>query len=480
MLGKIVQSLSSAFAEHPWVPELAGILPLSALLDFIDIPTKLHIFQLIGAVPLWSWPITPSGSRILLSSGFQADDNAHLDRFGNSLALTALDGRYGDHYLISSPETLRLCLDSHQANIVENLHRNMEEKHLRIQRLEVVHVIRNSKRQRLPSKSWVYRIFLDSWWMFSPRHLTVSVAGWLAWVGMVIVCGILECHLSLAFAFLILTTGFVVFTLHGRKSLHLLVSKPSSFNRLVLVAEHTNASSWTAFYGESTLVNSLLNRPLEPIGPDISATMARMARIALGLCIGGQWALILGAAALKGLDAYVITFWVVFCILTHALLIPPLAAVREWLRSCACIELRRYQAQLSSRRALLNTVMALNPDTFSQSEATKQDDRSSFYKDALKWIDPILAQGSSRTRWENATRDAMNGTARYTSDELTSMAWRGTSGDLVSPEWDRTYHPDGGDYWRPFILEGIYMAERIKRSARLPGRIVSASPVQRA
>ncbi|RYP37607.1 hypothetical protein DL768_010850 [Monosporascus sp. mg162] len=347
-----VESLGSVAAEHPWVAELAGILPLSALLDFTDVPTKLHIFQLIGAVPLWSWPITPSGSRLLLSFDTGNDTNAHLDRFGNSLALTALDGRYGDNYLVSSPGTLRLCLESQQASVIENLHNNMKEEHLQIQYLEVVHV---------------------------------------------------------------------TFGTHRSKHLRDHVSR---------VAHRSEALHWG------------------PVGP-----RARRRRV-------------------QGIRRLPITFWIVFCILAHVLLITPQTAAREWLRSCACIELRRYRAQLSSRRALLNTIMALNPDTFLRSEITKQEDRSSFYEDALKWIDPILARGLSRTRWENATREAMEAAARCKPDELTSTTWQSANGDVVSPEWNRTYHPDKGDYWRPAILEGIHMAERIKRSARLPGRMV--------
>jgi hypothetical protein len=479
MLASAIENLRSALAEHAWTSELAGILPLSALLDFVDMPSKLHIFQLMGAVPLWSWPVTPSGSRLLLSSGAETDTHAHLDLFGNSLALMGLDGRYGDSYFISSPGTLRLCLDSLPIKTIENLHENMRGKHLRVQYLDVVHVCRatTSRDQRTPSDSWPRRIFQDPWWMFSPWYLGVSGIGWLTWSGIVAMSWILECYLSFAFALLIPMTGSIVFLLFGHKSQHLLVSDHSPYNRLVLVTEHTNAMSWTVFWGESTLVNSLLNRPLEPLGPSItSVTISRTLRMALQVCIAGQWALVVGAAATKGFDAYGISFWIIFCILTHAFLIPPSTVAGEWLKSCGCLELRRYRLKVSSRRALLNTIMALNPDTFPESTKTPGgDDRSALYEGALKWIDPILARGSSRLRWESATREAMAAAADYTSDVLTSTTWQGTSGELVGREWNETYPPDRAHYWRSSILEGIYAAERVKSMAGIGARKVDVA-----
>jgi hypothetical protein len=47
--------------------QLAGILPLSAFIEFIDIATKVHLFKLNGSVALWNWPVTPPGARLLLS-----------------------------------------------------------------------------------------------------------------------------------------------------------------------------------------------------------------------------------------------------------------------------------------------------------------------------------------------------------------------------------------------------------------------------
>jgi hypothetical protein len=141
MFDRAIESLRSILANHPWVSEVAGILPLSALIDFVDVPLKLHVFELVGGVPLWSWPITPAGSRLLLSNK-ATQEALCLDRFGHSTGLVGLDGRYGEQYFVSSPETLRLVLESQHVVAVENEHENMKAQDLRAQNLEVVFVHR--------------------------------------------------------------------------------------------------------------------------------------------------------------------------------------------------------------------------------------------------------------------------------------------------------------------------------------------------
>jgi hypothetical protein len=49
-----------------WAQQLAGLVPLSALIEFIDIGMKLHLFELAGSVALWNWPVTPAGAKLLL------------------------------------------------------------------------------------------------------------------------------------------------------------------------------------------------------------------------------------------------------------------------------------------------------------------------------------------------------------------------------------------------------------------------------
>ncbi len=460
--------LAGILDQYDWIAPLAGILPLSALIDFIDIPPQLHFLQLAGAAPLWSWPVTPAASRLLLSpdSGHGAPQSCYLDRFGNSVALLGLDGRYGDRYYVSSPETTRLCIRAYQAYTVENAHENMKGDDLRLQNLEVVHVFRyHARRSRSP---WVRRISAVFPWVSSWRFLTRSAIGWVVWAAMITMSVILETYISLAFLVLMPMTGSVVVLLYGINPRRLLVNGASQFNRLILVTEHENAVDWTIFYGESTIVNSLLNRPLEPVGPKKHATHTAALRMILRVFIMGQWALALAAAATQDWNAYFICFWIWLCIFVHAYIIPPPGEAREWMKSYAGIQMERYRTVLSSRRALLNTIVALNPDTFAAPHGAQKEDRTQLYEGAMQWIDPILERGPSRTKWEKATMRAMNEAATQNSAEDLGVDMI-SSTSYPSQEWKQEYQ---GEYWSRFILEGIYMAAKIREQANLPGRMV--------
>ncbi|KAI1371119.1 hypothetical protein F4677DRAFT_436394 [Hypoxylon crocopeplum] len=467
MFESAVGGLVAILDRYPWVSELAGILPLSALIDFIDVPARLHIFQLSGSTPLWSSPITPAGSRLLLSDDSSLDQSCHLDRHGNSISLLGLDGRYGGKYYISSPETIRLCVGSHRPCMIDNLHNNMNGDDLRLQNLEIVHVSRlqNHTRHQL-SPSWLRRVFVQSPWLSSVHYLAVSIFGWVILLAMIVMSIILQTYLSLAFLILMPLTGIVVLALYGINPRGLLVDSSSDFNRLILVAEHENTMNWTVFYGESTVLNSLLNRPLKPLGRQ--PTHTALLRIVLRIFILGQWALAIGSSAVKDWDAYFITFWIAFCIFVQAYIIPAEREAKQWMKSYAGIEIQRYQTQLSSRRALLNTVMALNPDTFALSPGAQEEDRTKLYDGAMRWIDPILEQGPSRTRWEEATLKAMNEAAKKYTPEDTQGENSNIAGS-PSTEWEQEYRRD---YWAPFIIEGIYMARKIREEANLSGRYV--------
>jgi hypothetical protein len=91
-----------------------------------------------------------------------------------------------------------------------------------------------------------------------------------------------------------------------------------------------NSADWLVIYGESTLVNSLLNCPLEPNGPSLSPGMAAAFRFLLRLLILGQWGLALGAAATKNWSSYFICFWIAFSIFSHAYLITPARSAKDW------------------------------------------------------------------------------------------------------------------------------------------------------
>ncbi|KAF6224655.1 hypothetical protein HO173_012927 [Letharia columbiana] len=465
MFKAAVSGLAAILERTSWVRELAGILPLSALIEFIDVPQKLHILELSGAVPLWSWPVTPAGSRLLLSNN-HLQQSCCLDAFGSSVGWIGLDGRFGDQYTVISPETIRLCLSSKRPRTIENSHKNMAGKNLRVQNLEIVHVCRlEGQKPREPSEFWLYHLFLDPWWMYSRGYLAVSVFGWIALLGTIIMSCILQCYLALAFLVIVPLTGSVVLLIHGSRPRGLLIEHNSPYNRLIVTAEHLNATNWIVFYGESTIVNSLLNRALELRGPKMPGGYFGLLRKFLRISILGQWALALGAASTKDWNAYFISFWIAFCIFSHAYLVPPRLEAKDWMKTCAHIQLERYQTQLSSRRALLNTIMALNPDTIYRDADTQQDDRTNLYEGAMKWIDPILQSGPSRSRWEEATRKAMNEAERFSAEEM-------TSGNFLSAEWKTTcIHQGREEYWSEFIPEGIYMAAKIKEDTKLPGRM---------
>ncbi|KAI0158320.1 hypothetical protein GGR57DRAFT_510489 [Xylariaceae sp. FL1272] len=434
MFASAINELAAILSRHGWVAELAGILPLSALVEFIDLPPKLHIYQLAGYAALWNSPITPAGSRLFLSKDNPTDLYCYLDRFGNSISLLGLDGRYGSRYYVSNPETIRLCLGAHSATKIQNLHSNINDYDARLQNLEIVHVSRLDQ-SRVPSasSSWRQRVLLPGIRLTWPH-----MCGWVVLLGMIMMSGILQTWLSLAFLALMPLTGVVVFMLHGSNPRSLLVEKSTRWNRLILVAEHENATDWIAFYGESTIVNSLLNRQFKPLGPVKGPSASITLRMILRVLILGQWAIALGAAAIKDWNAYFITFWISFCIFMQAYVMPPEKGARQWMKSYAGIKLERYSTTLSSRRALLNTIIALNPDTFALLPGGTTEDRAQFQAQAMKWIDPILVGGLARSRWEDATLEAMN-TVTGNFSLPSSMGLESISSDA---KWEEKYKND--------------------------------------
>ncbi|KAI1206346.1 uncharacterized protein F4807DRAFT_236774 [Annulohypoxylon truncatum] len=453
MFESAIEGLNATLNQISWVSELAGILPLSALIEFIDIPPKLHIYQLAGSAALWNSPITPAGSRLLLSDDNFLQPHCYLDRYGNSINLLGLDGRYGSRYYVSSPETIRLCIQAHRARVIENSHENIRGDDLRLQNLDIIHVSRLQPREhQVPKLTRFGHVFPRS-----PRMRLAHLLGWIVLLAMIVMSVILRTYLSFTFLILMPVTGGVLFALHGSNPRGLLVHKATRWNRLILVAEHENTTDWVAFYGEATILNSLINRPLKPLGSVQKPASYISLRVALRVLILGQWALALGAAATKDWNAYFITFWISFCIFMQAYVMPPERGAKEWMKSYAGIRIERYHTQLSSRRALLNTIIALNPDSFSLRPGTQQEDRSRFSSEAMKWIDPILGVTSGRERWEEATLKAMNHAVK---DE-------GQEGKSSRAEWEEEYKKD---FWAPFIMEGIYMADKIKEQANLPGR----------
>ncbi|KAK2002784.1 hypothetical protein LX36DRAFT_651885 [Colletotrichum falcatum] len=461
-------ALETVLERYPWAQELAGILPLSALIDFVDVPRRLHTYQLSGATPLWCWPVTPSASRLLVSEK-TTDATCCLDRFGRSQGLTCLDGRYGDRYLTANPETVRLCLSTAPRTVIRNTHDNMKRDNVRVHTLEVIRVSR-------AAPSTTRNVLLNAY----------TSAGWVLLAGLLAIGVLSESWLMTAFLVVVPLTGLVIRAIFGSSPRQLRISPPSDYNRLVVAASHMNETEWQVFYGESALVNSVLNWPLRSEhhshtreGHGGSGGSGRVAdldgkswtgwcwRQALRVLVLAQWALAIGAATTKGWDAYGITFWIVLCIATNTYVFDPEGGARAWMRKHARLRLDVFVTRLSSRRALLNTVLALNPDTFDAAG-------EGLAPGSLMWIDPVLHAGPSRSRWQEASRLAMlesrnkRGQEPNPSEETVAAA--------QTEDWRGMYT----DYWAREIPEGVEMAEKITTEAGLTGRFVKQTTTKSA
>ncbi|KAL8339739.1 hypothetical protein RB601_006041 [Gaeumannomyces tritici] len=449
MLSDARDAFWAAIGAYPWVASLANILPLSALLDFLDTPRVLHALQLTGTAPFWSWPVTPAGSRLILAP-HKSEDACCLDQFGNSPGLVCLDGRYGDKYFAANPETLRLCLASVPPTMVINKHENMARGGFRLQKLTVARVERRQEPAARPL-----------------TLVAASAGGWAVLLVLLVLAGLMHCWLALAFLLVVPATGVGVFLSHGGRPRELRKEpepKPGpedvrvgdggqkKYSRLVVAALHMNETDWLVFYGESALVNSMLNYRLLPrhhLPPGNALVHA-----ALRLLILSQWALAVGAAALQAWDAYLITFWLGFCIIAHTRVFSHENLAKDWAVHAARLQLSCFQTHLSGRRALLTAIVAMNPDTFAQDNNTK------FSQSGLQWVDPILKRTADRDEWEAATCRA-----------LAAVGGGAVAGDSPGEDWDADYKQYK---WRSSVLEGIKVAAQITHDAGLSGRSVTA------
>jgi hypothetical protein len=492
MLQSLNEGIAVTFRNRAWLAQLGGILPLSALIDFLDVPRAFHLFQLKHQIPLWCWPITPAGSRILLAR-HGATESCWLDCVENSATPTCLDGRYGDQYPMANSRTLGMCLESYPTVSITNGHRNMTtEAGRRPQTLEVVVMKQippeiivsrclwkdfaanrrqiagaNSAENGIGARgelldcttSWRCTVFCRSAGLLSMArrnwlHRSTVGVGWALWVFLVVASTALQSYLSLAFLVAILLSGLSNIAIHGNKPRRQAtrdtgghVSDMGGHNRIVLTAEHVNATHWRAYYGVSTVVNPLLNWPLLP-GEFKDKRRHVLLRHLLRASIYMQWTTAVGAAAQQGLAAYLIALWIFFCIICINHTFCSDLAARDWLEGSAEVRLQRYTACLSSRRALLNTVMCLNPDTQPAQSASAPNQPGQTTLEGIGWMDPILKTGAARDLWLHASCRAM-----YPG----SVA--GNSPAQLEQEF-------ADQYWWPFIQEGIQVADNIRRCGK--------------
>ena len=377
-----------------WLQQLAGILPLCALVDFIDVATKLHISELNRSVPMWNWPVTPIGARLLLSSGGSTADNAcYLDQVGHSPVLHCIDGRYGDWYPSNTQMTTRMCTSKPSAyTFVPNLSPNLADVQARKQKLEVIS-LKRLKRPPLQSRRRVKnsrlallcdRLIRRRGCQHSIIYWLISGIGWILWAGVTIVCFMSRLYIAGVYLLLMPLTGLLVSFTHGGKPRRLLDGRPSPFKRLVVTTGSLNGTNWQAFYGESNTLNSLLNKPLVRVA--ISSTSVPL-RLLLRLLIAGQWALAVGSCALQDWNALVVSFWIGYCAFVASYAYPPAKAARDWLEFSCNHVIESTCAEFSSRRSMLGALIYLNPDSKERSTS---------------WINPILADCADRRAWELA------------------------------------------------------------------------------
>jgi hypothetical protein len=93
---------------------IAGILPLSSLIELVDVETKLHCYELSGRGITWNWPITPVGARIILeqcgSEQGRRPSVCFLDAEEGTEALQCTDMRFADMYVSANRFTMRTCI----------------------------------------------------------------------------------------------------------------------------------------------------------------------------------------------------------------------------------------------------------------------------------------------------------------------------------------------------------------------------------
>ncbi|OAL33518.1 hypothetical protein AYO20_07204 [Fonsecaea nubica] len=446
MRSDVVEASRAILRRTDWAKALAGILPLSTLIDFVDIPQHFHVFQLTGSAPFWSWPITPANSRVLLSDTY-LEKLCYLDRATGSHSLVCLDGRYGDEYPLVNSNTVKLCLSSSAGlhTKITNPSDNMNDADNRVQRLTVIHVLR-SWENPAATRTGLGRILSGN---HGGTYGLVSTMGWLLWATTTTAACILEYYIALASLIAVPLTGYVTWLIHGRRPRRLLKNCQSSTNRLVVVTPHMNATDWMVFFGEKHTINSLLNLPLEPESDVRNLGPFPVLRALLRILVLAQWALALGAASVQDWSAYFITFWAAVCMVSQSYLLRPHLLIGDWMKRHLRMEMRKYSTEVSSRVALLNTIMALNPDTFTRATAENVDTPKEFDTDGLSWIDPILKPTALRTKWEKATLAAMN-----------------SRGEVPGDDWKQKHR---GVYGERGIWEGIQVANLIRDKAKLPG-----------
>ncbi|KAK1981455.1 hypothetical protein LZ30DRAFT_657369 [Colletotrichum cereale] len=393
-----------------WATTLAGILPLATLIEFVDVDTRLHVYELRGgAVPYWNWPVTPSGARCLLLNDDTARD-CLLDQPQRSIRLTCVDGREQNQYPCSAPTTTRLWAATQEVlptDEIENKHPNMMHPDAREQVLRFWISVQESVRNQRA---------------LGPRYLTVATVGWLFWLALVTIG--LGGGLYIAGAYLLLMplTGFVVGLVHGTKARAPLTRATKPYPRLIIAPGSENPHFWFAFLGLSTVLNGLLNISLTRTQ---RLPYRKLCIYPLRLLILSQWALALGSSATEGWDAYFIATWTTFCIVMSAYGYPADLAARDWLERDCNIRLRTIRTKLSGRWPMLIALGVVNPD--------KQKGKTS-------WMDPFVKP-----------------------DKVRQDIWEAAIDHYYDENEEQIYTLHKDKWWTRLVVEGVMIGKEVER-----------------
>lgn len=363
---------------NDWLSNLAGILPLSALIEFTDFPKTLHSYELSGRGLLWNWLVTPAGSRLLLSNSDKTTACC-LDQPGRTPPLHCIDGRWGDCYPCSSPFTIRTCISQAQTrNSFDCTDTNLAGH--RRQRLEIVRVSRVEPEptgEKAGAGYWTGSSTNKNGW----KWLLITAVGWLLWITVLATSVLSGQYLASAYLVTLLFTGLTIRYSHGHKTRKLLYPQESGFSRMVVLCDSVNGNEWVAFIGGHRAVDSLLNKPLYQVEP---RKYPMALNILLRLLVFTQWGLTAVACAFHDWNGLIISAWIAVCAFTSAYVYSEYSSVDDWLRMNH-LRLEKVELNFSTRRAMLSTLVTLNPD-----------------RENTKWIDPILNTSDDRQKWEEA------------------------------------------------------------------------------
>ncbi|KAK8118281.1 uncharacterized protein PG998_006562 [Apiospora kogelbergensis] len=390
-----------------WGQQLASLIPLAALLEFVDLQQKLHVFELSGFNPPWSWALTPEGAKLILSDE-DSSDACCLDRPARAPMLHCMDCKFGNFYPCSAPTTTRYYLKHTTPRIkLSNHWPNGLSPRARKHRLELV-VVRRS-----PPTGKKTNVILRALKGCISTSLRLTLAiGWALWLGLLCFSVLSGLYVAAAYLVIIPVTGVAVhFRVVGEARQLLATDEPGEIDRQVVATNSVNGTDWYAFYGPSDTVNALLNRPLlragRPAHPRIAAWIIRG-------CAASQWGLIVASCVMQGWDAFAVTSWITFCALVGTYIYPPEQAVQDWLSMVCRVDLVTIKATFSSRRAMLAALVHLNPD-----------------QENTEWLDPILSKThQERKDWEAAVLS-------YSKSQPAQVSER--------------------DYWYKFVREGVSM-----------------------